>query len=49
MVVEEIMRKDPKVIEQCGILGIPAEDMHKVYCDPWTIGMHALVFQARAN
>lgn len=38
MVVEEIMRKDPKVIEQCGILGIPAEDMHKVYCDPWTIG-----------
>lgn len=39
MVVEEIMRKDPKVIEQCGILGIPAEDMHKVYCDPWTIGM----------
>ena len=40
MVVEEIMRKDPKVIEQCGILGIPAEDMHKVYCDPWTIGMH---------
>jgi primary-amine oxidase len=39
MVVEEIMRKDAKVIEQCGILGIPAEDMHKVYCDPWTIGM----------
>ena len=39
MVVEGIMRKDPKVIEQCGILGIPAEDMHKVYCDPWTIGM----------
>jgi primary-amine oxidase len=43
MVVEEIMRKDPKVIEQCGILGIPAEDMHKVYCDPWTIG--ARLFQ----
>ena len=39
MVVEDIVRKDPKVIEQCGILGIPAEDMHKVYCDPWTIGM----------
>lgn len=38
MVVEEIMRKDPKVIEQCGVLGIPAQDMHKVYCDPWTIG-----------
>lgn len=39
MVVEDIVRKDPKVIEQCGILGIPAEDMHKVYCDPWTIGI----------
>lgn len=36
--VESIMRKDPKVIEQCGIIGIPPEDMHKVYCDPWTIG-----------
>lgn len=37
-VVEHVARKDPKVIEQCGILGIPPEDMHKVYCDPWTIG-----------
>ncbi|KAK5079963.1 peroxisomal copper amine oxidase [Exophiala xenobiotica] len=37
-VVEHVVRKDPKVIEQCGIIGIPAEDMHKVYCDPWTIG-----------
>lgn len=37
-VVEAIIRKDPKVIEQCGIVGIPPEDMHKVYCDPWTIG-----------
>ncbi|KAK0708572.1 copper amine oxidase [Lasiosphaeris hirsuta] len=36
--VEHIARKDPKVIEQCVISGIPAEDMHKVYCDPWTIG-----------
>lgn len=35
--VEHILRKDPRVIEQCGILGIPPEDMHKVYCDPWTI------------
>ena len=36
--VEHIVRKDEKVIEQCGILGIPREDMHKVYCDrkcPW--------------
>lgn len=32
-VVEEVMRKDEKVIEQCGILGIPRQDMHKVYCD----------------
>jgi primary-amine oxidase len=31
--VEHVVRKDPKVIEQCGIIGIPAEDMHKVYCD----------------
>lgn len=37
-VVEGIIREDPKVIEQCGIVGIPPEDMHKVYCDPWTIG-----------
>lgn len=32
-IVETIVRKDPKVIEQCGILGIPPQDMHKVYCD----------------
>ncbi|KAK5090098.1 peroxisomal copper amine oxidase [Lithohypha guttulata] len=37
-IVEHVVRKDPKVIEQCGILGIPPEDMNKVYCDPWTIG-----------
>ncbi|KAI6716915.1 hypothetical protein JHW43_000648 [Diplocarpon mali] len=37
-IVEHVVRKDPKVIEQCVISGIPAEDMHKVYCDPWTIG-----------
>uniref|UniRef100_A0A093V6W7 Amine oxidase n=1 Tax=Talaromyces marneffei PM1 TaxID=1077442 RepID=A0A093V6W7_TALMA len=36
--VEYIVRKDPKVIEQCGILGIPPNEMEKVYCDPWTIG-----------
>lgn len=36
--VEEVVRKDPAVIEQCVLSGIPAEDMHKVYCDPWTIG-----------
>jgi primary-amine oxidase len=35
---EEIIRNDPYVIEQCGIVGIPPSDMHKVYCDPWTIG-----------
>ncbi|KAI9852840.1 MAG: hypothetical protein M1824_001708 [Vezdaea acicularis] len=37
-VVEHICRTDPKVIEQCEIVGIPRSDMHKVYCDPWTIG-----------
>ena len=37
-IVEGIIRKDPQVIEQCGVIGIPPEDMHKVYCDPWTIG-----------
>ncbi|EME43234.1 hypothetical protein DOTSEDRAFT_72582 [Dothistroma septosporum NZE10] len=37
-IVETVVRKDAKVIEQCSILGIPPEDMHKVYCDPWTIG-----------
>lgn len=31
--VESVVRQDPKVIEQCGILGIPASEMHKVYCD----------------
>ncbi|ETS73061.1 Copper amine oxidase 1 [Pestalotiopsis fici W106-1] len=36
--VEHVCRKDPKVIEQCKISGIPEEEMHKVYCDPWTIG-----------
>ncbi|KAI9762668.1 MAG: Copper amine oxidase [Chaenotheca gracillima] len=36
--VEHICREDPKVIEQCGLIGIPKEDMGKVYCDPWTIG-----------
>ncbi|KAG0670539.1 hypothetical protein C6P40_004111 [Pichia californica] len=35
---EDIIRKDPAVIEQCGIVGIPPNEMHKVYCDPWTIG-----------
>lgn len=32
-IVESIVRQDPKVVEQCGILGIPANEMHKVYCD----------------
>lgn len=36
--VEEIVRLDPEVIKQCEIIGIPASDMDKVYCDPWTIG-----------
>lgn len=32
-IVETVVRKDHKVIEQCGLIGIPPEDMHKVYCD----------------
>lgn len=32
-IVESVVRKDPKVIEQCGIIGIPPQDMYKVYCD----------------
>lgn len=36
--MEHGVRKDPKVIEQCRISGVPADEMHKVYCDPWTIG-----------
>ncbi|KAI0888344.1 copper amine oxidase [Annulohypoxylon maeteangense] len=36
--VEYTVRKDPKVIEQCVLSGISKDDMHKVYCDPWTIG-----------
>jgi len=35
---EHVVRKDPRVIEQCKISGIAEEDMEKVYCDPWTIG-----------
>ncbi|KAF3482469.1 uncharacterized protein GIQ15_05228 [Arthroderma uncinatum] len=36
--VEHMARVDENVIKQCEIIGIPREDMHKVYCDPWTIG-----------
>lgn len=32
-IVEHIVRKDPKVIEQCVLSGISNNDMHKVYCD----------------
>lgn len=31
--LEIVARSDPKIIEQCGIIGIPPEDMHKVYID----------------
>lgn len=34
----EWARKNPKVIEQCVISGIKEDEMHKVYCDAWTIG-----------
>ncbi|KAF3897443.1 hypothetical protein GY632_2295 [Trichophyton interdigitale] len=36
--VEHMARKDESIIKQCEAIGIPREDMHKVYCDPWTIG-----------
>ncbi|UNI25002.1 Primary-amine oxidase [Purpureocillium takamizusanense] len=36
--VEYIVRQDPRVVEQCEISGISRDEMHKVYCDPWTIG-----------
>ncbi|KAH3670886.1 hypothetical protein OGAPHI_000597 [Ogataea philodendri] len=35
---EDVIRNDPAVIEQCVLSGVPASEMHKVYCDPWTIG-----------
>ena len=31
--VEDVVRRDPRVVEQCVISGIAREDMHKVYCD----------------
>lgn len=39
-IVEHVVRKDPKVIEQCGLIGIPKEDMHKVYCDRADSSIH---------
>ncbi|EFE36498.1 peroxisomal copper amine oxidase, putative [Trichophyton benhamiae CBS 112371] len=36
--VEHMARKDEDIIKQCEAIGIPREDMHRVYCDPWTIG-----------
>jgi len=41
-IVEHVVRKDPKVIEQCVISGIPATDMHKVYCDRMSINSSQL-------
>ncbi|KAF3806807.1 Copper amine oxidase 1 [Colletotrichum gloeosporioides] len=37
-IVEHICRTDERVIEQCVLSGVPRHEMHKVYCDPWTIG-----------
>lgn len=36
--VEHVVRLDPMVIQQCELSGISKDEMHKVYCDPWTIG-----------
>ncbi|KAG7666185.1 AMO1 [[Candida] subhashii] len=35
---EEVIRKDPGVIKQCVLSGVPADRMHEIYCDAWTIG-----------
>ncbi|ODV66966.1 peroxisomal copper amine oxidase [Hyphopichia burtonii NRRL Y-1933] len=35
---EDIVRSNPEVIKQCEISGISKDEMHKVYCDAWTIG-----------
>lgn len=35
---EDIIRKDPGVIEQCVLSGVPENEMDHVYCDPWAIG-----------
>ncbi|CAI0654598.1 unnamed protein product, partial [Colletotrichum noveboracense] len=37
-IVEHICRTNERVIEQCLLSGVPRHEMHKVYCDPWTIG-----------
>ncbi|PHH68000.1 hypothetical protein CDD80_320 [Ophiocordyceps camponoti-rufipedis] len=39
--VEHIVRTDARVIQQCLQSGIAPDEMHKVYCDPWTIGHDA--------
>lgn len=36
--MEHVVRTDAKVMEQCEKSGISRDEMHKVYCDPWTIG-----------
>lgn len=45
-VVEHIVRKDPKVIEQCAIIGIPEHDMDKVYCDRKFVPTHFFLSMA---
>lgn len=39
---EKAVRENEKVIEQCGILGIPREDIGKVYCDRMSPRSHSL-------
>ncbi|PFH57385.1 hypothetical protein XA68_15132 [Ophiocordyceps unilateralis] len=39
--VEHVVRTDSRVVEQCQMIGIGREEMHKVFCDPWTIGYDA--------
>lgn len=46
-VVEGVCRKDPKVIEQCEILGISPKDMDKVYCDREYIPDRTMLLRSR--
>lgn len=36
--VEHVVRTDAQVVVQCEQVGISRDEMHKVHCDPWTIG-----------
>ncbi len=35
---DDILRKDPTVIEQCILSGVPENEMDHVFADPWALG-----------